>query len=96
VDLIDRESLVKWLKDVGDYFRILDGVKAERKMLGKIIDHVEAMPTVDAVPVVRCKDCKWCRCYDKLLLRYECTRFLGSMQVREDDFCSHGKRKDGE
>lgn len=62
----------------------------------KALYTVKEMPTVDAVPVVRCEDCKWCRCYDKLLRKYECTRFLGSMQVREDDFCSYGKRKDGE
>lgn len=55
MELIDRESLVKWLKDAGWYLHTLEGTKSERKMLGKIIDHVEAMPTVDAEPVKRGK-----------------------------------------
>ena len=51
-------------------------------------------PTIDAVPVVRCKDCKhsdeddfdgslWC-CRDK------------EIEVPEEHFCSYGERKDGE
>lgn len=49
--------------------------------------------TVDAVPVVRCKDCKY---YD----RGECyhprhERHLQSIFQEDDDFCSYGERKDG-
>lgn len=48
--------------------------------------------TVDAVPVVRCKDCKY---YD----RGECyhprhERHLQSICQEDDDFCSYGERKD--
>lgn len=50
--------------------------------------------TVDAVPVVRCKDCKWDR-PDTLLDKHWCFRLLGCMEVRADDFCSYGERKDG-
>lgn len=53
-----------------------------------------AQPTLDAVPVVRCKDCYFVNCYDELLPRYECTRMLGSLQVKPDDYCSYGKRKE--
>jgi len=46
---------------------------------------VDDAPTVDAVPVVRCKDCKhseylWGKIY--------CT------MIGEDDYCSHGERKE--
>ena len=50
-------------------------------------------PTIDAVEVVRCKDCYFVNCYAKLSPRYECTRMLGSLQVKPDDFCSYGKRR---
>ncbi len=51
MDLIDRKELVKWLKDVGDYLKSLENTKLDRKLVGKIIDHVEAMSTVEAEPV---------------------------------------------
>lgn len=42
---------------------------------------VEKMPTVDAVPVIRCKDCKWWNGY------YSCIR-TASDDFDEDDYCS--------
>ena len=46
---------------------------------------IEDAPTIDAVEVVRCKDCK-------NRARYAVCDFLG-----EDGFCSHGERReDGE
>ena len=44
------------------------------------------------VQVVRCKYCKWGQ-PDKLLNKYLCTRVFGCMKVREDDFCSCGRRR---
>ena len=59
---------------------------------------IEKAPTVDAVPVVRCKDCKhrggvqipcnginidYCKVWD------------GTVQDLESTFCSYGERKDG-
>ena len=48
-------------------------------------------PTIDAVPVVRCLECKYIMfsdCYG------ECSKgYLGI--VRPDDFCSYGERKEG-
>lgn len=58
---------------------------------------IEDAPTVDAVPVVRCKDCKssckdgngrTCEGY-----WYELSEF--AVLVKDDDSCSYGKRKDG-
>lgn len=61
-----------------------------------ILDLVDSIPTVDAVPVVRCKDCKY----------YEmgvCLKIYSDGNVHQDawqrrkpvDFCSYGERKDG-
>lgn len=53
---------------------------------------VNAIPAADAVPVVRCKDCKY---YD----RSECyhprhERHLQSICQEDDDFCSYGEGKE--
>jgi hypothetical protein len=45
-------------------------------------------PTVDAVEVVRCKDCKFI--HDKGF----CTRVAGLTRIKLDDFCSYGERKE--
>lgn len=45
------------------------------------LDVIESMPTIDAVPVVRCKDCTW-------FFHGFCVRF--DPDVMPDDFCSRG------
>lgn len=61
---------------------------------------VKAMQTVDAVPVVRCKDCKWFAdnndgewfgCW-----LFQTIRIIPEDAPKSDDFCSYGERKDGE
>lgn len=52
--------------------------------LKSIINLIQNAPTVDAVPVVRCKDCVF---WDKL----DCYMIEST---RPDDFCSRGIRKD--
>jgi hypothetical protein len=47
---------------------------------------VEA-PTVDAVEVVRCKDCKF------LHDRGYCTLVAGLTRIKHDDYCSRGERR---
>lgn len=58
-----------------------------------VLDYIDSTCTIDAVPVVRCRDCKWDR-PDKLLNKHWCTRIFGCTEVREDDFCSCGRRKE--
>lgn len=49
---------------------------------------VDEQPPVDAVPVVRCKECKWTGgdfvCYRGVMVQH-----------KPEDFCSYGKRKEG-
>lgn len=54
---------------------------------------VEYAPTIDAVPVVRCKDCK---CWTEWANGTgSCNRFaLDWIGTDADDFCSMGERKD--
>ena len=45
-------------------------------------------PTVDAVEVVRCRECTE---FDEA--EHECSHWYG---FRENDFCNYGERKDGD
>ena len=51
-------------------------------------------PTVDAVPVVRCRDCKY-RFKNNGHSRDGCPIIDANIWMDDDDFCSHGERKDG-
>ena len=54
---------------------------------------IDNAPTIDAVPVVRCKDCK---CWTEWANGTgSCNRFtLDWIGTDADDFCSMGERKD--
>ena len=52
---------------------------------------IKSAPTVDAVPVVRCKDCKWL--YDEMG-KYCCRSHRGLVRICENSFCSYGERKE--
>ena len=49
-------------------------------------------PTVDAVEVVRCRECKYHEDTDVTGFKHCC---LIGKTVRYNDFCSYGERKDG-
>ena len=51
-DLISRQAAIEWLKKVGRCWKCCEDTKLLRKTLGGIINHVEKMPSVDAVEVV--------------------------------------------
>lgn len=59
--------------------------------LDEVSGVIDACPTVDAVPVVRCKDCKYYKPDE-----FECgCDFAGGLPyVKADDFCSYGQRRD--
>ena len=58
-------------------------------------EYLKAIKTIEdnCVPVVRCKTCKYYKPDE-----YECgCDFAGGLPyVKENDFCSYGKRKDGD
>ena len=57
----------------------------------------DGLNTVDAVEVVRCKDCKH-RAVAKITGEYFCVNpyyGMGSgVELKDDDFCSYGERKE--
>lgn len=63
---------------------------------------IEMAKTVDAVPVVRCKDCKHYRnypnglCYLHTEPKTNARGYSGdAVCVEPEDFCSYGERKEG-
>ena len=57
-----------------------------------VLATIDKQPTVDAVPVVRCKDCKhWTMGYCNHFAYYSYEPITS-----EDDFCSYGERREGE
>lgn len=84
--------------------RLIDGEELERLFNEQIeqgvgvigafdafYDALQDTPTVDAVEVVRCKDCKHYKPEE-----YECgCDFAGGLPyVKADDYCSYGEGKD--
>ena len=59
----------------------------ERYGLSSVIQHE---PTVDAEPVIRCRDCKYLRLTGMV---WKCKNELVMMLCEPDDFCSMGERK---
>ena len=55
------------------------------------IEMIANAPTIDAVPVVRCKDCRWCSPRG-LLGDLFCSQRLSYPYA--NDFCSLGERRD--
>ena len=54
---------------------------------------IEAAQTVDAVPVVRCRECNHCDPEN-----YHCDHPMSTaapLRRKPDDFCSYGERKEG-
>ena len=82
-ELIDREALKKALLERVFYPAIVKGV-------------LESAPTVDAVQVVRCKDCigqsTW---FKDAEIGCEICGMSGMYPKGEFDFCSYGERKGG-
>ena len=82
----------KHIVDILYEFHARADIKLEE--LAELIED-EIPDTENAVPVVRCKDCKyWKHLHDVEGLMF-CQYVIGAEFVRnEDDYCSRGERKD--
>ena len=66
-----------------------------------VIKHIDSAPTIDAVPVVRCLECKhWEPSGSKAGNSFSDMEYIGGCEFtnyyrRESDFCSYGERKEG-
>lgn len=100
-DLIDRDALLA----AGDATKMNVAFEDWNRLDWKTQQHilnfsraykrlVESAPAVDAVEVVRCKNCKH-RYYNDDLGRHCCSIWADGYDtvVRDDDFCSYGERR---
>lgn len=56
---------------------------------------ISTAPAIDAVEVVRCKDCKWYKTSEWMEDGEKVCKFwVDWIPTSEDDFCSYGERKD--
>ena len=66
------------------------------------LQDIAEAPTVDAVPVVRCRDCKWYmpgELFTDIMFCHRLKKDNGKpakYNYCADDFCSYGERKDGD
>ena len=74
-----------------DYYYLAEKIECPGQPL-VYWDDIEAAPTVDAVEVVRCRECKYHK--DTNVTGFEHC-YLIDKTVRYNDFCSYGKRKGG-
>lgn len=99
-DLIDREEAYTELyhefetvtipDEDDDYWLLHTGI---REGIGKAMDLIKDMPTIDTVHVVRCKDCKH---YTYLSQDGVCKRpgIFSTCLFTETDFCSFAERRE--
>ena len=74
-----------WSNEIKSY-AVREYTKRQKAFLDKF-------PTIDAVPVVRCRECKHCDPEN-----YHCDHPMGTvapLRRKPDDFCSYGERKEG-
>ena len=95
VRLIDGDALIEKFNEKVDMAEcLIDARTAERfATFCALADAVEEMPTVDAVEVVRCRQCKHCDPEN-----YHCDHPMGTaapLKRKPDDFCSYGELKEG-
>ena len=84
-DLISRSWMMEQLDGLGD----------TRLIKRNFIALVANAPAVDAVPVVRCRDCKFGDWDSEPHDAMVCMRTKDGFWRSGNDFCSFGKRKDG-
>ena len=93
--LIDADAFLKDILTAGIGKTIIEYSESD---IGYMI---RKRPTIDAVPVVRCRECKhWKQSGSKAGNSFSDMGYIGGCEFtkycrRESDFCSYGERKEG-
>ena len=82
--MIDAKQLEKQVKEA---FETQNPV-----LMGQMLRWIRKQKTIDAVPVVRCRDCK--HMIPQSHTRY-CTVWYAANGIGDDGFCNYGERKEG-
>lgn len=85
--LIDADKLIRTVR----FLTLRDGKEIEIHYVEA--ERIDSAPTIDAIPVTRCKDCrhytgKWCTIYS--------TKQFDANDIYkdDDDFCSQAEREE--
>lgn len=96
--LVDADAILK-ADENSDKALVLGSGKSLEIAYALLKKKVEDAPTVDAVVVTRCKDCKHLRVWNRKNIYAFCPKttiaFLPFEQDTRTFFCSYGERKDG-
>lgn len=96
-DYIDRQAAIDaLLRTAREKFNLSDEFNHYLAGLMDGETAIRQLPSADIQPVVRCKDCKYC----DTGIDEDGNHFLKCLGwvyggTKEDDYCSHGVRKDG-
>lgn len=93
--LIDADKRIAEIKKIYcDGCDNYGGAKCRACWVDDAMCLIDDAATVDAVPVVRCRQCKHCDPEN-----HHCDHYMGTvapLRRDPDDFCSYGERKDGD
>ena len=100
MDVMEKTASEKRLIDANALKSYMDECSKEtrfRVYYGYATSFIDASPTVDAVEVVRCKDCKhaWIHPCGYVYCHRD-GRNAYEMTFNIDSFCSYGERKEGD
>ena len=94
--LIDADALELFIAAVrkGLYLdHTLSDIPTRDSMLLNFQQYVHLQPTIDAVQVVRCGECRY-----RELAKVNCKGYTicpaSGMEITDDDYCSYGERKE--
>ena len=102
--LIDADELLESIEETTWYHvfkgKLIHGANSKTDIplykASDIYSVLDAAPTVDAVPVVRCRECKHKHINPFVKEGIVVYCFHHGMSKQYDDFCSCGERKEGE
>ena len=92
--LIDADSLMDFIRQHEYHLATKQGSIDYGMFTLGIQQAVDEQQTIDAVPVVRCRECKY-RFGNNCHSKNGCPIIDANIWMDDDDFCSHGERKEG-
>lgn len=93
-EYIDRKQLLQDIEDCVVFSARPEKVPT-KEMIGarRVVERIKEAPAIDAVEVVRCKDCKHWAVLEEC--GHYCSHWGNMMtDTLEDDFCSNGERRE--